>query len=507
MMDDPVGDDVTRLLESNGHDPERYEVRGPERGNHGLRSRWPLLVGLVSSLVGTWLGDVVVNGRGRLEWVRLLAIVATVLAGSSAVNSFVGRRGHPWVTRVVLGTVLIFVGRSAFAWVSVEPMSGREGHLIGTLVTDPATGDGYARAIVEIDDRRVEVVAYGGAGRRLAGLEAGRRVTILGAVSPPADERRRRLALRHVVGTMTAERVALIEGANWDSVAHLAAHRVREAVTDGSSSLGETRRALLLGLLLGADAAQDRETRDRFRDSGLAHLTAVSGQNVAFVLALVAPLLHRLGRWSRLSVTLLVLLWFATATRYEPSVVRASTMAAVAAVSSAGWRRLDGREALAVAMSATLLLDPFLLWSVGWWLSVSGCAGLLLLAPRLGFRSWFGRSMVAPALGAQVAVLPASVAVFGVPSALAIPCNLLVAPVAALVMLVGLPACLLASFVPDSIAWVLVAPIGLGVAWIDGVAGAGASARPSGFVDVATASCATAFVWWRVRRSRTRVAD
>lgn len=471
---------------------------------------------IAAALVGVWLGDVLVSGRGRPEWSRLVASLTLMAPVGLAWCSFASsrtRRGRPLVALVVvLGLVTVFAVRSAREWIGVEDTGvestrRRTGEMTGTLVTDPTAGNGYARAIVAIDDRRIEVVAFGGAGRRLAGLEAGRRVTITGTMSPPSDERRRRLALRHVVGTMTAERVMLLENHNWNSVAHLAAHRVRTAVAAGSSSLGETRQALLLGLLLGADAAQDRATRDRFRDSGLAHLTAVSGQNVAFVLALLAPLLRRLGRWARLSVTLVGLLWFATATRFEPSVVRASAMAAVAAVAATGWRRLDGREALGVAMVTTLFADPFLLWSVGWWLSVSGCAGLLVLAPRLGFRSRLGRSIVAPALGAQVAVLPVSIAVFGFPSALAIPCNLLVAPVAAAVMLAGLPACLIASFLPAAIARVVVAPIGLGVSWIDSVASVGATVRPPAILDAVTAAITTVFVWWRLRRFRTRVAD
>ena len=517
MMDDPVGDDDGGLFEADGHDPKRYGVEGSGGGNHGPRSRWPLAFVVLSALVGTWLGDVVVNDRGRLEWSRpgvvaivivvAIVVMATASTGSSVMKSIVGPRDHSWVGWVVVGTMVLFAVRSTFEWTAVAPVEPRDGEMVGALVSDPVAGDGYARAIVEIGGRRIEVAAYGGTGRRLAGLEAGRRVVIAGSVSPPTDDRRRRLALRHVVGTMTAESVRLLESANWNSVAHLAAHRVREAVAEGSSSLGESRRALLLGLLLGADANQDRAVRDRFRDSGLAHLTAVSGQNVAFVLALLAPLLGRLGRWARLAVTLLALFWFVTATRFEPSVVRASTMSAVAAVAAAGWRRLDGREALGAAMVATQFADPFLLWSVGWWLSVSGCAGLLVLAPRLGVRSRVGRSVIAPALGAQVAVLPVSIVVFGVPNAWAIPCNLLVAPVAAVVMLIGLPACLFASFLPAAIARVVVTPVGLGVAWIDGVASVGAAARPPAVVNVATALLATVFVWRRLRRSRTRVAD
>ncbi len=48
------------------------------------------------------------------------------------------------------------------------------------------------------------------------------------------------------------------------------------------------------------------------------------GENVAFVLALVGPLLRRLPLAARTGVALAIILVFATMTRFEPSVLRAS---------------------------------------------------------------------------------------------------------------------------------------------------------------------------------------
>jgi predicted membrane metal-binding protein len=68
---------------------------------------------------------------------------------------------------------------------------------------------------------------------------------------------------------------------------------------------------------------------DDFRGSGLTHLLVVSGQNLAFVLVLASPVTNRLTwRW-RWVVTLGVIGAFALVTRFEPSVLRASAMAAI----------------------------------------------------------------------------------------------------------------------------------------------------------------------------------
>ena len=88
------------------------------------------------------------------------------------------------------------------------------------------------------------------------------------------------------------------------------------------------RRALYAGFVLGDDRGQPVEITDDFRASGLSHLLVVSGQNVAFVLALVSPLLRRLRLGWRLVAGLALLLLFGVLTRWEPSVLRAEAMAA-----------------------------------------------------------------------------------------------------------------------------------------------------------------------------------
>ena len=49
----------------------------------------------------------------------------------------------------------------------------------------------------------------------------------------------------------------------------------------GVGSFDERARSLYLGLVVGDDRAQDDLARFRFQATGLGHLLAVSGQNVA----------------------------------------------------------------------------------------------------------------------------------------------------------------------------------------------------------------------------------
>ena len=194
-----------------------------------------------------------------------------------------------------------------------------------TLLDDPRP-DGTTGVTVTVrwEGRRLEASAFGSAGARLDDRLAGERVLVEGRVRPVDTDW---LRWRHVVGRMTVDRVVAHESA---PPIFAAANWVRRHLSEGAESLSREHRSLYTGMILGDDRDQSPATADDFRAAGLGHLLVVSGQNVAFVLALVAPLTTRLRPGGRLVAVLVVLLIFAVLTRFEPSVMRAVTMAGLA---------------------------------------------------------------------------------------------------------------------------------------------------------------------------------
>ena len=57
----------------------------------------------------------------------------------------------------------------------------------------------------------------------------------------------------------------------------MASNRVRDLIERGASSMSAAVAALARGLIIGDDRDQPPDMIDRFRRSGLSHLTAVSG--------------------------------------------------------------------------------------------------------------------------------------------------------------------------------------------------------------------------------------
>ncbi len=429
----------------------------------------------LAAVVGVW--------TQALLWISVIAFAAVV----------VGRRPVVVVACLVLG--LAGGWRSQVNWQSASPRHIGEYSGWATVVGDPAPIGKGLRVTVEIDGERFDVWAYGSPRRRLVDRQAGEVVYVQG-------ERRlmvsnaRRAQVRHVVGQFDVEFVG-----DWHegSPLYRTSSRIRAALRRAAeSTMGTDDAALFTGLVIGDDAREPVEMVEAFRSSGLSHLTAVSGQNVVFVLAAASPLLRRLRPWWRWAATLGTIGWFMALTRFEPSVLRAGVMAMLGCSSFVLGRQQSVVRLLLWTITILVLVDPMLVWSVGFWLSTGATAGVCVIAPRLAERlpgpMWI-RAPLSVTLGAQVGVVLPSWLVFHRLPLVSLPANLLAVPVAGFVMLVGIPGGLASALAPP-LAPLLMAPCAAGTHWVATVAYLAAAVEPSprwaavGWLAIAIAVCA-----------------
>jgi competence protein ComEC len=197
---------------------------------------------------------------------------------------------------------------------------------------------------------------------------------------------------------------------------------------------------LLAGMLLGRRAAIPAGLLDAFNRTGTSHVLAISGANVSIVAWTLTALLGRLlGRRAAVPAVAALIL-HAALVGMSASVVRATVMGALAALAPTLGRRTEGHHLLAVAAVAMLLIDPLLLWDVGFQLSFACTAGLLLLGPPLAPVVQAVPVLGEAAAGTLAATLfsaPILAATFGRLSVIALPANLLVAPLLPWIMLTG----------------------------------------------------------------------
>ena len=128
----------------------------------------------------------------------------------------------------------------------------------------------------------------------VADLDIGAAVSAAGRLRAPAEFERGYLERLGIARVLSARSIELRDGARTGLTGAL--DRVRERA-QGALSAGTPDRsaALLRGFVLGQDDRIDAATVDEFKRSGLAHLLAVSGQNVVLLAILATALLGALG--------------------------------------------------------------------------------------------------------------------------------------------------------------------------------------------------------------------
>lgn len=233
----------------------------------------------------------------------------------------------------------------------------------------------------------------------------------------------------------------------------LAANYFRNRMFEAARALlPEERTGLLMGLVIGDDRFTGEEIREDFRASGLSHLTAVSGANLAVVLAALVAVLTALRTPRRVQIFcgLAVIVLFAAITRWEPSVLRASVMATLALAAFLFGRMPNPLHALGLAFGGLLAYDPMMLWSIGFQLSFAAAAGILVLRKPLLRRMPSLPALVgepvAIGVAAQVAVFPLIAVHFDRISIAAVPANLAAVGLVPPVTILGLAAGVVAMF-------------------------------------------------------------
>jgi competence protein ComEC len=222
-----------------------------------------------------------------------------------------------------------------------------------------------------------------------------------------------------------------------DSLRIRAEHGLAAGLPAGDGSLA-------MGMVLGEDQRIDAGVKDDFRRSGLAHLLAVSGQNVMLLGALVLPLfaLGGVGPRARLAGVAALVAIYVPLAGAGPSLQRAGVMGAAGLAAAATARPTSRGYALLLAAAATIAVNPRVAGDPGWQLSFAAVVGIALLVPRLrrGLR-WLPGPLaegVAITAAATLATAPLLAYHFGSVQLVALPANLAALPAVAPIMWLGM---------------------------------------------------------------------
>jgi competence protein ComEC len=381
-------------------------------------SWWASAVGLVFVVITTFLFN--------RYWIVALAIV--IGSASYSIHSAT-------LTQSSIGSMALARKLVQIEAIVISDCKITRHKVYGSQLKKPSSSFLARTKLLDVDNSIIEVrVPVRILGKFNSCVDPGDVISIFGKLIITKEKR--------VAGTLIAEgEPKVIKPANKFANALTS---IRFKFRNHARALGGDAGALIPGMILGDTTLQSENFSTQMRRAGLSHLTAVSGANFAIVSALVFFLFRGVipRIIPRLIVTSLFLLVFLLLVRPSPSVLRAGVMAAVVLLSKATGNARNSVAALATAIAALLLLDPFQSLDPGFVLSVLATGGLIFIAPIMTkklskhFPEWLAE-MIAIPCAATFTCTPYIIFLSGEVSVLSVLFNMLVAPVVAPITIIG----------------------------------------------------------------------
>lgn len=180
------------------------------------------------------------------------------------------------------------------------------------------------------------------------------------------------LKSKNIYGTVNVKNIELIKNNNINFGLNII-NKLRNAIIENSKKLIVNNNAsgILIGILIGnTDYAED-DVMENFKNSSLAHMLAVSGQHVSYIILAIGYALKicRIGKKSGKFITIFILIVFMILTGLTPSIFRAGIMGNLIIIASLMYRKADIYTNMSLSLFIILIINPFAVFDIGVWLS------------------------------------------------------------------------------------------------------------------------------------------
>jgi competence protein ComEC len=350
------------------------------------------------------------------------------------------------------------------AWYNDRP---DEALITGTLVEPPDVRDSYVNLKVQVEQYATDLSEP----RKVGGVilvrvspgqawNYGDRVRLRGLLmTPPEDEEfsyRDYLMRQGIHAYMNDAEATLLPLPRGGQPIMMAIYHFKARAFETIFQMfPDPEASLLAGILLGMDNNLPAPLKQAYKDTGTAHVIAISGFNISIIAGLFAFAFSRwLGPRKGALAAVVAIGFYTILVGAEASVVRAAIMGGIGLLAQQVGRKQIGINTLAIVGGIMALFDPHILWDVGFQLSMGATLGLILyseplqaFAERVAHRIFPNRiaqtisALVAEyfllTLAAQFTTLPIMAWHFGRISLIALLANPFILPAQPTVMVAG----------------------------------------------------------------------
>ncbi len=264
----------------------------------------------------------------------------------------------------------------------------------GTLVDPPDYRDTYTNLrlnVTQLDDGK-NIFHVNGLllARAPVGqtYEYGDEVRLRGKLqTPPQNEDfsyQEYLANQGILSYMPNSQVTLLPGNEGNPIIRFIYTIKQESLDNIYRIFPDPEASLLNGILLGVPSGLPAPIQQAFKDTGTAHIIAISGFNISIIAGIFMALFGRLfGRRRGAFVAVIGIAFYTFLVGANASVVRAALMGTLSLFAMQVGRRQSGINTLAFVAALMALWNPLVLWDVGFQLSFFATLGLILYGEPL----------------------------------------------------------------------------------------------------------------------------
>jgi len=183
----------------------------------------------------------------------------------------------------------------------------------------------------------------------------------------------------NIYGTVNCSKIEIIKNSEINPILNISNHISEKIKENIEKILPEKEANILKGILLGDTKEIDEELKENFRISNIAHILAVSGMHVSYVIVAIDIIFRKiLGKRKEKFLTIFILITYMFITGFSPSIVRATVMGIILISSKLIHRKNDIWESLSLSLIILLLSNPYLITNVGVQLSYCGTIGICI---------------------------------------------------------------------------------------------------------------------------------
>ena len=284
----------------------------------------------------------------------------------------------------IISNILILEQNQKYENVYNELSNKKDVTLIGVIISNKEEKQYYNKYKIETKFKNKNYRFYIMTDKKI-NIEYGDKIKLKGEYIKPEKQRNYKgfdysnyLKQLKIYGTIKCSKTEIIAHNQANKIFQISNQISSKLIKNTKSIFDEETSSILLGLILGYKADIDENIQENFRNASMAHILAVSGMHVSYVILGINILFKRfLGKRNTYIFCIFILIFYMFITNFSPSVTRAGVMGILILTSKIIYRKNDIYTSMAISLFLILIYNPFLIFNVGLQLSYGGVLGII----------------------------------------------------------------------------------------------------------------------------------